>query len=587
MTGLDDTAEDPASAPAETDPKRQRETPTRASPLEPEAAPPAPGRGTTGRPGPLRQLRHSLLRNLFASSLYRLSLPRSGPAELAAHPADPWPGDAATANAIFQGRYRFAGSEVQLFNQPPWASPSPSPEWQAEASAFGWLRHFGAGGGAAARQGARELVRSWILANTEFDGLTWRPDVMGHRLMAWTSHADFLLQDADPPFRQAFLAALDQQTRHLGRAWTMAAAGADRLGALAGLMLGTATLDPSGRRARGLGAHISAELAGQILPDGGHASRNPSQHLAALRDLIWLNAGLEAAGAPIPAGIGQAIARMGPMLAFFRHGDGGLALFNGADEGEREEITQTLAHAGNPKRPMATATHSGFERLMAGKSVALVDAGIPPSPPFDGVAHAGTLSFEFSAAKHRIIVNCGHRAGPQWLQASRATAAQSTVAIGNTNSSEVLAQGLGHRPTSVGIQRKEDEGNLWLETEHDGYVARAGLYHRRRLYLSAEGTQLRGEDVIEGARAEGRAGLPIAARFHLHPDVHASQTADGALLKLANGQGWRFRAAGGTVAVEESVYLGAPGKVRRAEQIIISAEVQPGGTTLNWALTRI
>jgi uncharacterized heparinase superfamily protein len=73
----------------------------------------------------------------------------------------------------------------------------------------------------------------------------------------------------------------------------------------------------------------------------------------------------------------------------------------------------------------------------------------------------------------------------------------------------------------------------------------------------------------------------------LHPDVHASHTADGALLKLANGQGWQFRAAGGVIALEESVYLGAPGEVRRTEQITISAELEPGGTSLKWALARI
>jgi uncharacterized heparinase superfamily protein len=225
--------------------------------------------------------------------------------------------------------------------------------------------------------------------------------------------------------------------------------------------------------------------------------------------------------------------------------------------------------------------------MMAGKSIALVETGKPPTAPFDGIAHAGALSFEFSGAKHRIIVNCGHKSGADWLQASRATAAHSTVTVGNTNSSQVSGDGPGPGPIVVSVQRKEDEGNLWLDMEHDGYVARSGLYHRRRLYLSADGGQLRGEDVIEGARTEGHVGLPITARFHLHPDVLASHTTDGALLKLANGQGWQFRAAGGVIALEESIYLGGEGEVRRAEQITISAEVEAGGTSLKWALARI
>jgi uncharacterized heparinase superfamily protein len=553
--------------------------------------PPEPGRAAAGKPGPLRQVRDGLMRNLFATSLYRLSLPRSGPTDLAAQPADPWPGDTSVANDMFQGRYRFAGQEIHQSNQPPWTQAPPSAQWQLEASSFGWLRHFGAGGGAAARQGARELVRSWIVANEDFDPLTWAPEVMGRRLMAWTSHAAFLLEDADPPFRQVFLSALDRQARHLGRAWSMAPPGADRLAALAGLMLASATLDPTGRRANNLIHHVTAEVSAQVMADGGHVSRNPSELLETLRTLIWLNTGLEAAAVPVPTGVPEAIARMAPMLAFFRHGDGGFCLFNGSSEDDRARIDQTLdlcfGNAAKSKRPLAVATHSGFERMMAGKSIALVDTGKPPNPPFDGVAHAGTLSFEFSVAKHRIIVNCGHRPGADWSQASRATAAHSTVTVGNTNSSQISGDGVAAGPMAVNVHRKEDEGNLWLDLEHDGYVARSGLYHRRRLYLSADGGQLRGEDVIEGARTEGRVGLPITARFHLHPDVHASHTSDGALLKLGNGQGWQFRAAGGVIALEESIYLGGAGEVRRAEQITISAEVEAGGTSLKWALAKI
>ena len=552
---------------------------------------PEPRGPASGKPGPLRQVRDGLMRNLFTTSLYQLSLPRSGPTNLAAQPADPWPGDKSVANDMFQGCYRFAGQELNLSNQPPWTQTAPSADWQRAASSFGWLRHFGAAGGAASRQGARKLVRSWILANQEFDALTWAPEVMGHRLMAWTSHAGFLLEDADPPFRQMFMGALDRQARHLGRAWSMAPPGADRLAALSGLMLASAALDPTGKRADNLVHHVSAEVAAQVIADGGHASRNPSALLDVLRALIWLNTGLEAAGFPVPSGVPEAIARMAPMLIFFRHGDGGLALFNGSPEDDPKRIDQTLnacfGSAAESKRPLAVATHSGFERMMAGTSIALVDTGKPPAAPFNGIAHAGTLSFEFSAANHRIIVNCGHRAGANWLQASRATAAHSTVTVGNTNSSQVSGDSPGPGPMVVNVHRKEAEGNLWLDMEHDGYLARSGLYHRRHLYLSADGGQLRGEDVIEGARTEGRVEFPIIARFHLHPDVHASRTSDGALLKLANGQGWQFHAAGGVIAVEESIYLGGKGEVRRAEQITISAAVETGGTSLKWALARI
>ncbi len=43
----------------------------------------------------------------------------------------------------------------------------------------------------------------------------------------------------------------------------------------------------------------------------------------------------------------------------------------------------------------------------------------------------------------------------------------------------------------------------------------------------------------------------------------------GILLKLPNGEGWRFRAGGGELSVEESVYLGGD-TVRRTEQLVVT-----------------
>ena len=55
------------------------------------------------------------------------------------------------------------------------------------------------------------------------------------------------------------------------------------------------------------------------------------------------------------------------------------------------------------------------------------------------------------------------------------------------------------------------------------------------------------------------------------------------LLRLPSGQGWRLRAKGATVALEESVYLG--GEQRRNSQIVLTAD--PGADIVQWALERL
>ena len=103
------------------------------------------------------------------------------------------------------------------------------------------------------------------------------------------------------------------------------------------------------RGARRAAGELDAELREQILPDGCHISRNPSEHLRVLRDLLWLQHGLRAANAPVPMSVHAAAERMGAMLLLFRHGDGALALFHGSNEEDRAVVTETLEAAPTPR----------------------------------------------------------------------------------------------------------------------------------------------------------------------------------------------------------------------------------------------
>ena len=69
--------------------------------------------------------------------------------------------------------------------------------------------------------------------------------------------------------------------------------------------------------------------------------------------------------------------------------------------------------------------------------------------------------------------------------------------------------------------------------------------------------------------------------------MQASLLSEGAgvLLKLPGGTGWRFRASGGNVALEESIYAGeAPPK--RTEQIVLSGTTEAGAALAKWRFSR-
>ena len=535
-------------------------------------------------PGFLTRLRRDALRALAAAPLYRHTLIGRVPADLRLRIGQRWPGDGKRGAAIAAGEIELAG-ELVRHPSPRWSPPSASPEWLAVWHGFGWIADLAAAGGAT-RDAARELVQTWIADNASCNGLAWRSDVLATRIFAWFVHFDEVVKrDQDDPLRHAMLASLVAQLRHLARTASWELAGAKRLRALKGLIAGTIVLgSPEPRLARVLRA-FDREISVQILSDGGHVSRSPSLQLQVLQDLIDTRAVLRAAQIEVPGAVKRAIERMSPILRFFRHGDRRLALFNDSLEEDGVLIDLVLTRSETKGRAPSHAPDTGFDRLHAFMSLVMIDTGRPPPRGFDDHAHAGTMSFELSHERERIIVNCGAYRGPKlnWWRVARASAAHSVLVVADTNSVEIRADGsLGRSPTSVARERAEHEGQQWVSATHDGYRERFGLIYARQLFLSADGEDLRGEE-----RLTGLPGAAFAVRFHLHPSVQASLAHDAkaALLRLPSGNVWWLRAAGAEMSLGESVYLGS-GEARKTQQVVLSGTVPAGGATVRWAIRR-
>jgi uncharacterized heparinase superfamily protein len=534
----------------------------------------------------VRRLVHAACRLLFMRAAYGYTLGGRLIDALAFTPSDMWPGDANRGSTITSGDFDFLGRLVRAPEQP-WHPVGVSAEWRTMAHGFGWLRDLRAAGGEASRERARELVLDWIDTEGRWSPVPWRPHVIAQRLGNWLGQSEFLCAGADEAFRERFLDSLARQARHLARVARFADPGARRIKVLKGLIYASLSLPGRARPLRRALKGLEAEIGGQVLGDGGHVERCPALQLSVLQDLVDIREALRDAQAEIPAALQTGIDRMAPMLRFFRHGDGGLALFNDTDEHEGWLIDVVLTRADARGKPLDSAPHAGFERLTANRTLLIVDTGRPPPPGLDFHAHAGTLSFEMSVGKERLVVNCGAHAddGADWTAAQRATAAHSTVNVEDVNSAELLTTGyLGHRPGTVTVERRDADGSCWVDASHDGYDASMGLVHHRRLFLAAGGGDLRGEDTLKGS-----GNHKFTVRFHLHPTVKASLVQQGSavLLRLADGTGWRLRAAGGVTSLEKSVYLGIRGEVRRTEQVVISGATQNGKGQIKWAFSRL
>ena len=524
------------------------------------------------------------LARLNAHPLLRWRFLAARPDRLLIAPQDLRIADSTRASEIYSGRFAFAGKVVICDGRSAFEMVPPSDEWASALLGFGWLRHLRAADSGITRANARALVDEWIAVQGGWHPLGWRSDNLSRRIMSWLSQAPLILHDAELPFYRRFMRSLTKQVRYLRRTLAEARDGAQRLQAVVALTYAALCMAGQSRHLRGAVRRLSDELDAQILPDGGHVSRNPGMLVELLLDLLPLRQAFASRNVAPPPALLNAIDRMMPMLRFFRHGDGNFALFNGMGPTEAGHLATILAYDDARGEPVANAPHSGYQRLVAGDLTLIVDTGAPPPVPLSQEAHAGCLAFELSKGNQRIVINCGMPATSResWRQVARATAAHSTATVNEASSCRFLDPGTFKRllgvpivagPSQINVEREEREDGSLLRAAHDGYSGRYAVIHQRTLMVGQDGSRLDGEDEFSFSRRASPGSQPdeFALRFHLHPSIKASRLNDahGVMLILPNREVWNFNAYEDRVEIEESVYLAGNEGPRRTAQIVI------------------
>ncbi len=501
-------------------------------------------------------------------------------------PQDLRTADATRASEIYAGRFAFAGKVVICDRRSPFEMTPPSDEWAVMMFNFSWLRHLRAADSAITRANARALIDDWISIQGRWHPVGWRIDILSRRVICWLNQAPFILQDADARFYRRFIRSLSRQVRYLRRSIKQTRDGLPRLQALIALNYATLCIQGQSGYLRGSTRRLISEMRLQILPDGGHISRNPGATIELLADLLPLRQLFTARNLQPPGALNNAIDRMMPMLRFFRHADGNFAQFNGMGATPVDLLATVLAYDDARGAPVANAPHSGYQRIDSGQTALIADTGVPPPMTVSQEAHAGCLSFELSWRQHRLVVNCGLPAVNKeiWRQVARATAAHSTATVNDTSSCHFVETPALRRllfgvpivngPRHVPIARSDADGAVTLRCSHDGYAAEFGIVHHRSLMLSADGTALDGEDSFtqaEGGAIPAEAKDEFAVRFHLHPSIKANRLSDGrgVILLLPDREVWTFATLAEAVEIEESVFLAGPDGPRRAVQIVI------------------
>lgn len=519
------------------------------------------------------------------------------PERLRIAPPDIRTADPTVANEIEDGYFSFAGKSLHSHGASPFLLTAPSPAWRRALTGFSWLRHLR--GSDQAQAQARALVAAFLaIRKLPPDDPAMEPAIVARRMLSFFSQSPSLLDGAEADFYDAFMQALAQSARFLWRALASGRAeGADRLFCVVALAEFAVCADTGRKIAPLVSRSLSMELDRQILPDGGHISRNPQVAVDLLLDLLPLRQVLAARGLQTPAALMRAVDRMMPTLRMMQHGDGSLGLFNGMGATELDRVANVLANEDTRGAPPLKAPYFGYQRLYARDSLVLVDAGAPPPPDFSRCAHAGCLSFEFSRGVERIVVNCGAPSPPHddLREMSRGTAAHSTLVVGDRSSARIAPKDVGwgaglltDGPQDVAAERSETPEATILSLSHDGYARDFGLIHERKLTLSQDGDTFAGVDrlVATGGAAKPAPETGFAIRFHLHPRVRAALVEGSIALALANGETLLFDAEGAFPELEDSIFFAWPGGARKCAQIVLRGKAAPGAE-LRWSFRRV
>lgn len=493
-------------------------------------------------------------------------------------PPDIRTADATVAEEIRAGYFTFEGKTIHA---PPPSSPfsarAPATVWRRALTGFGWLRHLSD----ADATMAQRLVADFLSRPAPAEGdPAAEPAVVARRLCAFLAQSPLLLSGVEPDFYEKFMEALASETRTL---WRMLASGeaqgAERALCAVALVQFAVCADAGHAIAPEAMRLLADELGRQVLPDGGHVSRNPQASLDLLLDLVPLRQVFVARGMPTPEPLARAIARMIPVLRMLQHGDGSLALFNGAGETALDRLVNVYAHEEKRRSAAPPSAAAGYWRLEAAPAVVVADGGPPPPVEFSAAAHAGCLSFEYSIGASRVVVNCGAPGGPRAdaRPLARATAAHSTLVIGDLSSARFADGKIVAGPSVVTADRRVVGETTELALGHDGYARAFGLIHARDLSLTHDGATLSGRDrLLAAGDAVVAPREPFVIRFHLHPRVGAEPVGDGVELTLASGERLRFEAQGAVMALEDSVFFATPAGARASRQITLSGRAAPG-----------
>ncbi len=516
-------------------------------------------------------------------------------------PRDMRTADPTRASEWIEGYIALADGVIELKGRRLFNIEPPTEAFARDLHSFEWLHHLRAYELAStstkeaqtiAADHARDHVLGWIATRSKHPKFAHTPSMAARRALAWTNHAAFLLDEADPQDYRTIMASILADTQY---AFTHRALVDDPTEHCM-LVLACASV------AHALSDHIALKqqtrdalteaLKITFNADGGPRTRRAGDLPPLLASMLSLKALMEGRGLNAPQRLLQSIENGQRMLRMLRHPDGTLVRFQGTRSimALETDLIATILFFDTERGPLPIlAQQSGYARLEAPDSVLLIDCGGAPPLEASRQAHASTLAFEWSYAATKIITNApeiGYSVDADLLD-QRRTTAHSTLCVGGVSSatfpdahadSVLVANGL-----AIATEKSADAPTRSFRARHTGYRQKFGVDHARSLTVSDNGRVIEGHDQLvfaSGALASTNRN-PFTLAFQLQPGARVRSEGDRRMRIVMRHHTIMFEIDSGTAKIVDPTDRPTYRGPSRARRILVEGPVG-GPAEVHW-----
>jgi uncharacterized heparinase superfamily protein len=430
---------------------------------------------------------------------------------------------------LVSGRITLLGVIRDLGGPDPWQHADAPQLWRYHLHYWDWAWGLAAEDDrGAARNVFALLWKSWQASCAFGRGDAWLPYPTALRAWSWCGlYRDLVAgSDLEPDFLREMAAHAGFLRHHLE-----SDVGGNHLVKGLKALAGLGVFLRDGRLLDRAVEGLTAQLAVQVMPDGGHYERAPAYHCQVLADLIDVSNLLSAAGrAPAPR-LALAIAQMRRWLGAVLAPDGTVPLLNDGYPVPAGVVASLQAES-TPSAPLVTLHDTGLIRAAIGGWHLIADVGAPCPDELPAHAHADTLGCLLHVDGTPLLVDTAtstYTAG-RVRSYERSTAAHNTAEVDGCDSTEVWgAFRAGRRARVHGMAVGGSAARVSATAEHDGYRRLPGRpVHRRHWTLTGAGLQV--DDVVTGGRRH-----EVVIRWHLAPGARVQLEANGAVVSTEAG----------------------------------------------------